>query len=338
MVKELILDWSKDTIIEAGKAYRNMPIDVYHKHPALSNSGIKLLLDCPARYFYQYFSGEYTEEENPSFKIGKASHCYILEGEKAFTEIYWHNPYAEFTKADNITFLMARGYDQKELNKMKAPDVKALMLENLGIEPKQIELSKNELNQVISLARAIKSNELAHNAFKQQGESEVSLFWEDKETGAMLKCRPDWLPYNLENVPDYKTTTSVEPNAFAKAFIKYGYYIQTALYRQGIKAVFDVDVENFFFVAQEKKAPCLTQVFLPDNNLLTYGEKHVKTGIHKFMECKRTGIWNGYSDSVIELSLEIKPEDLPNNYDSENSVVYLPIWVDSELSKYEEIA
>ena len=316
-------------------AILDMPIEVYHAHPALSNSGLKTLLDCPARYYSKYLSGKYArKEDTAAFKIGKAAHCYILEGPKAFEARYWHNPYGSLLKNDIIELLKALGYGD-EIKKFKTSELTEMLLAKQGIVPKEIELNKNELNQVVALARSINENPLAKGSFKQKGKSEVSLFWQDEETGIWLKCRPDWLPDDRKNVPDYKTCTSVNPVTFYGDFIKYGYHVQCAMYRTGVKAVFDTDVKEFFFVAQEKEEPCISQVFLADETLVLYGEKAIKAGINKYLECKEKGIWESYSDRVIELSIQPKPDELASNFDKENSICYAPYYLDRELMKYE---
>ena len=210
-----------------------------------------------------------------------------------------------------------------------------MLLTSEGIEQKAIHLNKNELNQVIGTARAIKNDKKAYNAFHQKGESEVSLFWIDEETGLMLKCRPDYLPSNHLLVPDYKTCQSVNPEVFYGDFIKYGYHIEAAMYMDGILAVFGDEVETFFFVAQEKEPPYITQVYVPDSGIINYGHKAVRLGLEKFIECQQKGFWGSYSEDVIEMTLAPKPDDLLNNYDRENSLCYAPYWVDKELLKYE---
>ena len=100
-----IIDYKQGMTITEPCIVRGMPIDVYHKMPALSNSGLKILLDCPAKYYYKYLSGEYEPKETPSFKIGKACHCYILEGKEEFEKTYWHNPYSDFKKDELVNLL-----------------------------------------------------------------------------------------------------------------------------------------------------------------------------------------------------------------------------------------
>lgn len=334
MIQNLIIDYTEGMEIKAPCIIRGMPSDVYHSIEGLSNSGLKMLLDCPAKYYYKYLSGEYEPKEKPSFKIGKACHKYILEGKEAFFEEYWHNPYSEFTKTDLVNLLKtAYNYDNTIL-KFPVSDLMEVLLDNSGVERKSIHLNQNELNQVIGTSRAIKNNKHALAAFSQKGESELSIFWIDEESGILLKCRPDFLPYDCKLVPDYKTAESVNPNTFYGDFVKYGYHVQSAMYEQGIKAVTGIEVEEFFFITQEKEPPYITQVYLPPKGLVDFGGKAVRKAINTYIECKEKGYWDTYSEHIIQMSLETKPEDLPTNFDKENSICYAPYFIDSILAQY----
>ena len=108
------------------------------------------------------------------------------------------------------------------------------------------------------------------------------------------------------------------------------------MYMQGIYEVFGDEVETFFFVAQEKEPPYITQVFVPDTGIITYGEKAVRLGINKYIECQEKGFWGAYSEDVIEMTIVPKPDDLIGNFDRSTSVCYAPRWIDYELLKYED--
>ncbi|MBQ2395942.1 MAG: PD-(D/E)XK nuclease-like domain-containing protein [Bacteroidales bacterium] len=331
-IEDLIIDYEDNMLINEPCIIRGMPDNIYHTAKGLSRSGLKLLLDCPAKYYYKYLSGEYEPKEKPSFKIGKAAHKYILEGKEAFEQTYWHNPYAELKKAE-IELLLKEKYNCVE--KGLLIDQMQRLLDYEGIEQKEIELSKSELNMVVGLARSIRLNPEAYAAFKQQGESELSIFWIDDKTGLWLKCRPDFLPYDCRLVPDYKTTSSAKPENLWTSFIDYGYHIQAAMYRQGIETVTGLDVENFFFVMQEKEPPFVSQIFEPDEMMLDIGEKQMRYAIDRYVECKEKGLWTAYSDKIVQLSLAPRPEDLSTNFDAENGTAYAPAWVDAALLKYD---
>lgn len=299
-IEDKIIDYKEGMKITKPCIIRDMPNKVYHSTVGLSTSGIKmLLLDSPASYFDKYLSGTYIEEEKPCYKIGTACHCLILEGEETFYNTYWFNPFGKLVKDDLIKELKKReiNFNSKDRNETFIE----LLLNFDNIVRKKIELDSNELNQVVTMARAINGNKDAKNAFSQRGESELSLFWKDEETGLWLKCRPDFLPYDCLDVPDYKTCVSSKPEKFASDFISLGYYIQAAQYRTGIYEVTKylleepIEVNNFFFVAQEKKRPFITQVFLPEMDIIDYGFKAIRKALEIYQESKAKEIWRTYS-------------------------------------------
>lgn len=330
-----ILDYKKGMEINEPCIIRGMPNEIYHKIPALSNSGLKTLIDCPAKYYYKYLSGEYVYQEKPAYKIGKACHMYLLEGREAFEKVYWHNPFSEYVKEDLIKYAIWQLDASDDIKKWTKSDVMDFVLERENIKPAQVHLTKNELNQVVTMAKVVKNHKQANNALSQEGESELSLFWQDEKTGVWLKCRPDFLPYDCKNVPDFKTSDSANPRIFPSKFIQYGYHIQSAMYRKGIKAVCDIDVENFFFIVQEKEMPCITQIYNPDMIFTAWGEKAIYNGIEKYLICKENGVWPAYSEKIIEMRIEPPPDDLTGLYDKDNSICYSPAWIDRELLKYE---
>ena len=111
-IKNKIINYKEGMKITKPCIIRGMPSEVYHSTIGLSTSGIKmLLLDSPATYYDKYLSGTYIEEEKTCYKIGKACHCLILEGEKVFYDTYWLNPFGKLVKTDLIKEL-----EQREIN------------------------------------------------------------------------------------------------------------------------------------------------------------------------------------------------------------------------------
>jgi len=45
------IDYKEDMEISEPCIIRGMPNEIYHKTPGLSNSGLKTLIDCPAKYY-----------------------------------------------------------------------------------------------------------------------------------------------------------------------------------------------------------------------------------------------------------------------------------------------
>jgi len=69
--------------------YFDMPDTEYHKVPALSNSGIKNLLISPMDFWARsWMNPRYEHPETSAMTLGTAYHKRILEGKKAFDDIY----------------------------------------------------------------------------------------------------------------------------------------------------------------------------------------------------------------------------------------------------------
>ena len=82
------------------------------------------------------------------------------------------------------------------------------------------------------------------------------------------------------------------------------------------------------------KTAFITQVYLPEMNIVDYGVKAVRKALEIYQESQEKEIWRTYSEGIITISLEMKPDDLAGNYDENENVVYLPRWADGQLAKY----
>ena len=127
------------------------------------------------------------------------------------------------------------------------------------------------------------------------------------------------MPYDFINDFEYKRSDTADPRKLLSSFINYGYHIQAAMYEMGIKAVTGCNIEKFYFIVQEKEAPYITQLFNPEKTYMLYGQKAVHNGIQKYLECKEKGIWESYSDKVIELRIEPPTDDLNGFWHKENA-------------------
>ena len=52
MIKDLIIDYKEGMEIKPPCIIRGMPQKVYHSIEGLSNSGLKMLLDCPCKILF----------------------------------------------------------------------------------------------------------------------------------------------------------------------------------------------------------------------------------------------------------------------------------------------
>jgi exodeoxyribonuclease VIII len=88
-----------------------------------------------------------------------------------------------------------------------------------------------------------------------EGETEVTMVWKDKETGALCRCRHDYFRQAHGMTVDYKTIAEVSEREIDRAIVRYGYYIQAAFYLDGMKALGLGDHQDFVFVFQQSSFP-----------------------------------------------------------------------------------
>ena len=255
--------------------------------PSISSSGLRAVLDCPAKYWFNSpLNPERPPESSaPHFTLGKAAHDLVLDGAA------WPNRYHVLPEG----FTCAAS--KKFASEIQAADEAEAAGKTL--------LKHDDHIAVMGMAEAIKRHPI-HKALGR-GKAEPTLVWQDAETGVWLRCRPDFLPSNNRAVPDYKTTASARPEDFSRSVAEYGYHQQAALYLDGIEAVFgplpDGKYRQFYFIAQEKTPPYIVQPFALDQETVEWGRRLNRKAIRTFARCLESGRWPGYADDFVTVGL-----------------------------------
>jgi hypothetical protein len=253
-----------------------LPEHVYHAHPALSSSGARLLLDpgCPALYRWR--------RDNPPpprsvFDFGHAAHAKILGvGAGVLVPVDADlQPYAEWRTADaKAQVAQAR---EDGLIPLKEPDAQA----------------------AADMAGAVLRHPIAGRLLTAPGQSEVSIFWTDDETGVECRARIDRLPDDPHlPIVDYKTTTCAHPVKFRRSAADYGYHQQDPFYRDAVGAA-GLGERGFAFICQEKDPPYLVSVVQLDGDDVALGAARNRRAREVLAECLATDTWPGYGDDEI---------------------------------------
>ena len=143
----------------------------------------------------------------------------------------------------------------------------------------------------------------AGSSLTTNGESEVTLAWQDKETGVWLRARPDFLPHKRRIIPDLKTAADGAPRAFGRAIANFGYHQSAALYSDGIKAIFGHLPTHWVHVVMEKEPPHVVSLYELPGEDIERGRWLNRKAIRLFAECLSTGRWPGYSDEPSQIGL-----------------------------------
>lgn len=250
--------------------YFNMPEDEYHADPALSCSGIKLLLDDPEEF---WFKTKHLNDNAPEQESSKAADRGTM----------WHHKLLTPETFDDV---YAKGFDPQDF-----PDAKyicdtvdelksALLLESVEFKPswgaqkllevcpdtiiysKDKSILKADGKEVVKaddwhdMCQAmsnIRSNEKFSSVF-ENGYPEVSIFWVDEDTGVPCRSRIDWLKAGV--LLDYKTMSLSRGKKFddvCRNKLRFeSYDLQAVMYTIGRRAVakviedsWDSETNNF---------------------------------------------------------------------------------------------
>ena len=245
-----------------------MPAAQYHATDAVSASLLKQISKSPA-HARSYLQQQ--QEPTSAMLFGTAFHTCVLESERFDSE------YAVF-EGDKRT-----------------KDGKA-MYERMVSEGKTI-ITATDYATITAMADAIGDHQAASKLVRGDGQTEVSMFWDDEETGLPCKCRPDIFTGRI--IVDLKTTEDASPEGFARSIQTYGYGIQAAHYLAGSGA------DAFIFVAVEKKAPYAVAVYELDPLSLEICETKRRGLLEYWANCREADMYPAYSDERQLISLPV---------------------------------
>lgn len=173
-----------------------------------------------------------------------------------------------------------------------------------AIDGKEV-ISQDQLDIATGVVESIRKHPKAA-ALLSGGEAEVSLFWDDSETGYQCKGRVDYLrPGGV--IVDLKTTKDASLNEFKRSIANFGYHRQQAMYKDGYAAATGNECAAFVFVAVETKPPYAVGVYMLDDESEQKGRNEYQELLKQFASCQESGEWPAYSD-------DIEIIELPNWY------------------------
>lgn len=128
-------------------------------------------------------------------------------------------------------------------------------------------------------------------------QTEVPMFWKEGDTwfSAMMDV---WCE-ELGIVIDPKTTSAI--HQFEREISKWGYHIQSALYRRGLDALRPSNAgrHQFKLLPVSTSAPYLTRLISISEGWRTGAEMDIEYAKGIFEDCMATGVWPGYANEEI---------------------------------------
>jgi hypothetical protein len=282
----MIID-AKDLTLEkaaAGCIVRNMHESDYHDFDAISSSGLGYIKKSPA-----HFKCRHLKKRSPEFALGSAAHAAILEPD-----------------------VFKRDYVVVDAEDRRTASYKAAKKEH-GEEKL---LLKKDADLIEGMSDAAWLDDRINDFLSMEGESELSFFATEPETGLLIKARFDFLSMSEKVCIDLKTTADIF--SFKKSIENYGYYRQQAFYSDIFFWVTGDFLERFLFLAVEKEPPFSAKLFEIDEEYFIAAREEVRELLYVYAECKKKDRWP-------KLSSEIEKVEMPRWARKER-----PKWVRSQ--------
>lgn len=258
----------------------DMQAERYHSIHAMSAGGLKRMRQSPAHFYGMQLDPNRPEpgEPTPAMKNGTLVHCAIFEPHAVESRYV--------VKPEDMNFSTKEGRAWRDAQTREI------------VEAAQMAAAKAQAAAVRRLPDVA--------ALLQEGYGEASAFWIDDETGELCKCRPDWTsPVGGDGVIliDGKTCQDASPEGFGRAIWNFDYWLQAAWYSDGFTAATGLKVHGFVFAAVESAWPHAAAAYMLGDDVLDKARAENRRLLNLYAECKRTGEWPGYQQSIQPIAL-----------------------------------
>lgn len=273
-----------------------MTNELYHADTShISKSGLDEIRRSPAHYYAKYLDPDRKpRKETEAFLQGSILHKLVLEPDtfdKEFTTI----------PDDAPNYPTATQWNAK---KPSEETVKAMHwwkhFETFNKGKKIID--KDNLDAAKRMRDAIMKHPAASYLLSQTGVAEETILFDDPQTGAPCKCRPDFRPLHTNYLLDIKTTEDAGPDSFGRSALSYSYDVQAPFYINGVNEYLGhIQYEEFIFICVEKEPPYAVAVYHTPQEVLEHGYYKYQRDLEVYQQCRRTGIWPAYSPKIERL-------------------------------------
>lgn len=249
--------------------------------------------------------GKLRREDTSALSFGRALHLRLLEPDSYKQQVWVSEPCRAILKSGEN-----KGQACRASGVSPGPDGGWLCGKHLGDDsliPHGVEVvSRAEAQNIESAAEALR-NHPGERLRKHRGEFEVAMIADIM--GVRLKARLDkWIP-DPPAIIDIKkvaaatspTRSTGTPDGFEKLIASYGYGFRAALYLDIAKALTGKD-HRWFWIVVEDGEPFSVGVYEASQDDIDAGRNEYAGFLHTLKSCRASGIWPGFSDSVVTIN------------------------------------
>lgn len=258
----------------------DMPAADYHAHPALSRSRL-WDFGQSARAFRAVQTGEMEgKEETESMRLGSLVHAMIFEPDelKRFVTI----PVEMLSSDGKATTKAAKLFKEDHADKTI--------------------VTANSYEAAQKVVKSLLASRFAEWLALPGAKKEQTILWTDEETGVDLRCRVDLLlpaASGLVFVADLKTTQDASPKAFRYSIKDYGYWLQYALYADGIEAATGKRPHEWYYVAASTKGAFEVAFHYLSMETKAVAVEKYRDLLRQYAQAKATNVWRSPWDGDV---------------------------------------
>ena len=242
----------------------------YHSGPGISKSQLDDIAESPATYIWRK-SAPVDEEKLKALDMGTALHCLLLEPEE-FKDRFIIAP--EFNRRTN-----AGKDEEKEFLANCAELGKTIMAAEEG---RKLQLMRE----------SVFAHPDARWLLEQDGLCEGSLYWTDRETGELCRCRPDRMLTGHPILADVKKVDDM--SRLRRHVEEFRYHVQDAMYSDGYREIYG-EIPDFIFIAVSSSIECgryPVRVRPLEQEWKEEGKDLYRRDLRKFHECRVNNDWH----------------------------------------------
>lgn len=258
--------------------FPGMSFEDYSRIRAVNHSILRHFSKTPAHARWRML---HEDEPSPHQALGHAVHMALLEPERFKTDC-----------------VVAPACDRRtKIGKADWSDFEERAKGKLVV-------TAEDMERIAGIQTSVAAHETARMALYGEGISELSLVWQDPETGLYCKGRLDRLASisGYPTIVDLKTThRPASTYAWQTGVQHWALHEQAAHYCRGLatlRPLPDGYARKFFWAVAETEPPFACRLFEIDEVSLSIGADNVAKHLRAYKECSESGIWPAWDQGV----------------------------------------
>ena len=262
--------------------YRGVPFDEYLGWEYISQSRLKCGRESMAHF---RAAMDAPPASTDALRLGRFFHAGQLEP-MTLPSIYCFMPVFQYDDANVTAAGLKSTSSRTAYCKAKKEEFERV---NRG---KEI-ITQSDYERLLGVVSAIAKNDRARQIFCPGAEQEISLVWDDDDTGLRCKARLDNVDFHNKRIGDLKKHD--QERSFGYVIEKNGYHIQAAMYLDAVSAVTGESTAGweYFIIAHTSTPPYICQAAPLSAEAIEIARVTYRRVLREIAIATRTNSWPG---------------------------------------------